>query len=208
MTDSILLCSGGLDSTVLSYQLLREKTDFIPVFINYGQHCAAVELETAKAVLPSQVLAALEVLDISDVYKRSESRLMRAANLWDVSVKPDDLYVPYRNLLLFTVGAAFAVTVGAHRVFTAVINSFRAKEIDCSVEFFSKLRGVMDVYGDVELVMPFRDMSKTEVARLGAVLGAPLGQTFSCQAAAEMPCGACPNCVERLNALSSIGESK
>ena len=67
-----------------------------------------------------------------------------------------------------------------------------------------KLEGLLSEYGSVKIKMPFRDMSKYEVARLGIELQAPIGKTFSCQASPDIPCGACPNCVDRLNALKQI----
>jgi 7-cyano-7-deazaguanine synthase len=52
--------------------------------------------------------------------------------------------------------------------------------------------------------MPFRNYSKYDVAKLGIDLNAPIGMTFSCQASSSIPCGACPNCVDRLDALKKI----
>lgn len=209
MSGAVLLCSGGLDSTVLAYKLIRDAVHVTPVFIDYGQHCANTELATARRVLPATIRDKVEVLDLSSVYRHSSSRLIRAANLWMDPVSDDDLYVPLRNLLLFSAAAAFAQSLACEQVYAAIINTVRAKEVDCSVEFFGRLRDVMDVYGTVELVLPFRLMSKVDVAQLGVSLGAPIGETFSCQAAPEVACGACPNCVERLAAFDSIlGEPK
>jgi 7-cyano-7-deazaguanine synthase len=90
------------------------------------------------------------------------------------------------------------------KVYSAFINSNHAKEIDCSSAFFDKLGGLLSNYGSVKIEMPFRDMSKYEVAKLGIKLRAPIGETFSCQASSVIPCGACPNCVDRLEALRQI----
>ena len=92
----------------------------------------------------------------------------------------------------------------AFRRYSAFINSNHAKEIDCSSEFFNKLEGLLSEYGSVKIEMPFRDMTKYEVAKLGIELKAPIGRTFSCQASPDIPCGACPNCVDRLDALKMI----
>jgi 7-cyano-7-deazaguanine synthase len=54
--------------------------------------------------------------------------------------------------------------------------------------------------------MPFRDMSKQQVAELALRLRVPVGSTFSCQVSSSVPCGVCPNCVERLAALSVLQE--
>ena len=180
----------------------------VPLFIDYGQHCARTELATAKTVLPASLRDRIEVIDLSSVYRHSSSRLIRPADLWEDDVVADDLYVPLRNLLLFTAGAAYAQSINANRVYAAIINTVRAKEVDCSVNFFARLNAVVDIYGGIELVLPFRDMSKVQVAELGVFLGAPIAHTYSCQASADVPCGACPNCVERLNAIAEIREAR
>ena len=39
-------------------------------------------------------------------------------------------------------------------------------------------------------------------------LNAPIEITYSCQVNSDMPCGACPNCVDRINAINNILEEK
>lgn len=202
--NGVLLASGGMDSTTMGYWLLKSNIDFIPLFINYGQHCAETEYETLKKVLPTSHIERIEYIDIADVYKKSSSRFIQPANLWKDDIQADDLYIPYRNVLLLTVGASFARTIGLTNVYSAFINSNHAKEIDCSNEFFMKMEEFLSNYGSVKINMPFRYFSKYEVAKIGIELGAKIGETFSCQASPQIPCGACPNCVDRLNALIQL----
>lgn len=201
---SILLASGGLDSTTLAYWLKNQNISFIPVFIDYGQHCAKTELETLRKVLPPDVLQLLECIDIKGIYKYSSSRFIQPANLWKDKISAEDLYIPYRNILLLSIGASFAQTLGIDKVYSAFINSNHAKEIDCSNDFFNQIEQILSEYGSVKVEMPFRYLSKYEVAKIGIELKAPIGFTFSCQASPEVPCGACPNCVDRLDALKKL----
>lgn len=200
----VLLASGGLDSTTMAYWLISRGIDFIPLFVNYGQHCAKAEFDTLKKVLPASHISRIEYINISDVYMKSASKFIKPANLWEDELRADDLYIPYRNVLLLTVGACFARTIGFSNVYSAFINSNHAKEIDCSNQFFGKMEQLLSEYGAVKINMPFRFYSKYEVAKLGISLGAKVAETFSCQASPEIPCGACPNCVDRLDALKQI----
>ena len=134
--EAVLLASGGLDSTTMVYWLLSEEIDFVPLFIDYGQHCATTELETLRKVLPPSHISKIETLDISAIYKNSTSRFIRPANLWQDEIVADDLYIPNRNVLLLTVGASFARTLGISHVYATFINSNHAKEVDCSNQFF------------------------------------------------------------------------
>lgn len=201
---ALLLASGGLDSTTLGYWLRSHGIPFVPLFIDYGQHCADTERKRLAEVLPAAAFGEFQTVNIRDVYANCSSRLIKQPDLWTEDVSADDLYLPYRNLLLLSVGAAFAQAHGMTDVYAAFINSNHAKEIDCSAVFFDRLAGMMTDYGSVQIRMPFRDFPKRQVAEIGLSLDAPIARTFSCQAAAEVPCGACPNCVDRLDALRSL----
>lgn len=204
LTKGVVLVSGGLDSTTLMYQFVAQNVEFVPLFINYGQHCASKEYDTLLKVIPEKYKDKIETIDISSIFKYSKSKFIRPVDLWKDDIKAEDLYIPYRNVLLMTVAASFAQTLGLNKVYAAFINSNHAKEIDCSSAFFDKLEGLLSEYGAVKIVMPFRNLSKYEVAKLGIELQAPIGATFSCQASPDIPCGACPNCVDRLNALKKL----
>jgi len=201
---SILLASGGLDSTTLAYWLMNKNIDFDPLFINYGQHFKETELNTLKKVLPKHLLQRLEIVDVSSIYSGSNSRMIVPADLWNEKIEADDLYLPYRNILILTIAAICAQKKGRSVVYSAFINSNHAKEIDCSNEFFNSLEIILKQYGSVKIEMPFRYFSKYEVAKIGIELNAPIGYTFSCQASPDIPCGACPNCVDRLEALRKL----
>lgn len=202
----VVLVSGGLDSTTLCYLFIKQNIEFIPLIINYGQHCFKTELARLNEVLPHDYVNKIEIINVSEIYKYSNSKFIKAANLWEEKITADDLYIPYRNVLILTVAASFARTLGLDYVYSAFINSNHAKEIDCSSEFFNTLENLLSEYGSVKIQMPFRNLSKYEVAQLGLELGAPIAKTFSCQASPDIPCGACPNCVDRLYALKKIIE--
>ena len=200
----ILLASGGLDSTTMAYWLLNKGIELIPLFINYGQHCVETEYNTLLDVLPESSIDNIETINIADIYKYSKSNFINEADLWQDEITADDLYIPYRNILILTVAASFAQSMGVREVYSAFINSNHAKEIDCSKEFFTKIEKMLDDYGSVSIKMPFSEMSKLEVARIGIEIKAPIGKTFSCQASSKIPCGACPNCVDRLEAIANL----
>ena len=200
MKISLLLASGGLDSTTVGYQLKAAGVDVVPIFFDYGQHCVDIEWSRVNEVLSSDMQQP-QRFDISDLFRGSQSRLIREADLWTEEVKDDDLYIPYRTMLFFAAAAVRAQTVGILDVYTGFINSNHAKEIDCTAVFMNSLDELTSSIGPVRFHSPFRYSSKADVAKAAAKLGVPIGRTYSCQASSQFPCGACPNCVERLNAL-------
>jgi 7-cyano-7-deazaguanine synthase len=202
--DAVLLASGGMDSTVLAYDLLNIGKRVILLFLDYGQHCVKKEYETLQAVAPKEFLDNIRIIKIGDVYKESKSRMICEANLWKDTVVAQDLYLPYRNLLFLSIASAYAQSKGITNVFSAFINSNHAKEIDCSMSFFSALEQLLYEYGSVKINMPYREFSKTQVARRGLELGAPIELTYSCQVSSSEPCGSCPNCVDRIEAMNNL----
>lgn len=204
MRKVLLLASGGLDSTTVGYQLVSEGMQVAPIFFDYGQHCVEIEWGRVNEVLPAGMYRP-ERYDISDIFRGSQSRLIHEADLWNEDVKDDDLYIPYRTMLFFAAAAARAQTVGILDVYTGFINSNHAKEIDCTAAFMNSLEGLTSNIGPVRFHSPFRYSSKADVTRAALELRVPIGRTYSCQASGQFPCGACPNCVERLNALKEAG---
>lgn len=202
MTSGILLSSGGLDSTTLAYWLNERDIQYRPIFLDYGQHCVEKEWDTLKLVLPAGA-AAPERIDVSGIFRECKSRLIVEPNLWAEAVADDELYVPYRTLLFFSIAAACAQSRGLFDVYSGFINSNHAKELDCSASFLNSLDGFAANVGAVRFHIPFRDWSKTQVVAEAVRLGVPVGTTYSCQLFSDTPCGACPNCVDRLAAIEA-----
>ncbi|WP_315765253.1 MULTISPECIES: 7-cyano-7-deazaguanine synthase [unclassified Bradyrhizobium] len=202
---ALLLCSGGLDSTTVGYWLMERRISFQPVFFDYGQHCVEKEWRTLQEVLPvSDLVPPATRVDISGIFQASKSRLIVEPNLWTDHVEDEDLYVPYRTLLFFSVGACIAQTRGLDIVYSGFINSNHAKELDCSAAFLNGLESLSHNIGAVRFEFPFRDWSKSDVVRHASELRVPIGKTYSCQLFSDIPCGACPNCVERILAIESV----
>ncbi len=206
MKKCVLLASGGMDSTTLAYWLKKKEYDVYPLFVDYGQICAKTELDTLKELLPNTVVQNLEIITINNLYKKSDSCFIYKRNLWETHTTADDLILPFRNLLLLTVGLSYANTLGIKEVFSAFINSNHAKEIDCTADYFNNIDVFIKQNSSQIIQMPFRFKTKYEVAQIGIELAVPIGRTFSCQASDIIPCGACPNCVDRIDALKKISE--
>ena len=204
MSAGPLLCSGGLDSTTVAYWLHERGIGIVPIFFDYGQHCAEKEWKTLRRVLPPDGVAAPERIDISGIFRGSRSRLIKEPDLWTEHVDDDDLYVPYRTMLFFSVAASCAQTRNLDTVYTGFINSNHAKEIDCSAAFLNGLGELATNLGPVRFEIPFRNWSKAQVVEEASRLNVPVGATYSCQLLSDTPCGACPNCVERLNAIAAV----
>lgn len=204
VNEVLLLASGGLDSTTLAYWLVDKGYAVRPLFFDYGQHCVEKEWATVSRVLRAKTWPP-ERVAISGIFTGSPSRLIVEPDLWRETVKDAELYLPYRTLLFFAASAARAQTLELSQVFSGFINSNHAKELDCTAEYLNELDALAEDVGPVRFRLPFRHHSKAEIVVLARELGVPIGETFSCQVFSDIPCGACPNCVERIGALRQAG---
>lgn len=203
--NAVLLASGGLDSTTLAYWMISQSIDFLPLFFDYGQHTASKELQCLRAVLPRAIAERIESVELKSVYQGSPSRMIQEPDLWREKVKDEDLFLPYRNSLLLIYGAAYAETRGISSLYSGFIDSNRAIGSDSTTEFLKEMAKHFSAYGAVSLHTPFSGMTKAAVAKIGISLKAPIAETYSCLASAEVACGACPNCVDRRLAFEALG---
>jgi 7-cyano-7-deazaguanine synthase len=78
---------------------------------------------------------------------------------------------------------------------------------DCREEFMRAMGDAirLGTYAEVELLRPFIDRTKADIARRGAELGVDFSRTWSCYVGGETHCGECGTCVERREAFQLAG---
>jgi 7-cyano-7-deazaguanine synthase len=60
-------------------------------------------------------------------------------------------------------------------------------------------------YIGVDVLAPYTDITKTDIARIGLRLGIDYAETYSCYKGGEKHCGHCGTCIERHEALTEAG---
>lgn len=207
---SVIIYSGGLDSTVLLYKLSSEHAAAEAVSINYGQRHAK-ELEFAR--LNCQKLGVnFNLIDLSSLNSVFGNCALTNKN---VEV-PEGEYaegnisqtvVPNRNMIMLSIAAARAMALGCDSVSYAAHSGDHALYPDCTTEFADALAGAIRLADKrkIELLRPFINIGKSEIVRLGADLGVDFSQTWSCYKGGKLHCGKCSTCMERRQAFISAG---
>ena len=206
---TICLFSGGLDSTVLLWHLLHQGHEVKCLSVNYGQRHAREVLSAKRIVQLTQVEH--EVADL-----RSVSHLLTGSALTSDIEVPEGHYaeesmrqtvVPNRNMILLSVAIGGAVSTGSDAVAFACHAGDHTIYPDCRPEFTEAMRLAASLcdWRPVEVLAPFVDKTKAEIVKIGAQLGAPLEQTWSCYQGAKLHCGRCGTCVERREAFDLAG---
>jgi 7-cyano-7-deazaguanine synthase len=214
VTSAVVLVSGGLDSVTLAHLLTRDGMSPLHlVAANYGQRHAR-ELDYARRCA-SRLDARIDIVDL-----RSLAPLLRNSSLTDDRVEvPSGHYadssmrltvVPNRNAILLAVAYAAAVSDGADVVATAVHAGDHPIYPDCRPAFIEAFDAMETIATEGFaspgiLRAPFVTKTKTDIVRIGAELGVPFAQTWSCYRGGERHCGTCGTCVERREAFSEAG---
>ncbi len=206
---TLLIYSGGMDSTVLLYKFLAEGRDVSCLGVNYGQKHKR-ELEYARALCAKAGIR-FAVADLSALRP-----LLAGSSQTDDRVPvPDGHYaeqsmkatvVPNRNMIMLAVAAGHAMSIGAELLAYAAHAGDHAIYPDCRPEFADALGhaiGLAD-WRRVQLERPFINITKREIALLGADLGVPFAETWSCYKGGDTHCGVCGTCTERREALQGF----
>jgi 7-cyano-7-deazaguanine synthase len=210
MKRSVLILSGGIDSTVLLAHLLAEGREVFALSVDYGQRHRR-ELEAAKAICAHYGVKH----QIADL--RALAPLFGANALTDSHVDvPEGHYeeasmkstvVPNRNMLLISVAASWAMSLKASSVAYGAHGGDHAIYPDCRPVFAEALDKAIRLadWHEVALERPFVGLDKAAIVRRGAELGAPLHLTWSCYVGGARHCGKCGTCVERKEAFAKAG---
>ena len=206
--DSIIILSGGMDSVTLLYD--QKERIALAITFDYGsnhnkreaafahKHCEALGIE--HLLIP---------LDFMGRYFKSS--LLEGADAipegdYD-EANMKSTVVPFRNGIMLSIACGIAESRGLTKVMIA--NHFGDHSIypDCRAEFIRPMSEAMraGTYIGVEIIAPYTDISKTDIALIGKRLGIDYSQTYSCYKGGERHCGKCGTCMERKEALREAG---
>jgi 7-cyano-7-deazaguanine synthase len=189
----LLLISGGLDSTCIAWW----RRPAGALFVDYGQKPAAGELTAARAVTEALGIA-LSVLRV-DCSPIGSGLLAGSSPLASVSPSPE--WWPFRNQLVVTLAAAWAVLSGFDSVVIGCVSTDAARHADGSRAFLHALDDLVRMQeGGIRVVAPALDLTSVELAKLSAAPSSLLGWTHSCHVD-SIACGTCPGCVKRSETL-------
>ena len=206
--DSVIIYSGGLDSTTLLYEE-RERVALAVTF-DYGSNHAAREMACARLHCARLGIEHV-VIDLAFFKQHFSSSLLNGAD-----AIPDGDYadsnmrstvVPFRNGIMLSIACGLAESRGLKRVLIANHGGDHAIYPDCRPQFVAAMDAAMQAgtYDGVRLVAPYTDISKADIVRRGVQLGIDYGETYSCYKGGEHHCGTCGTCTERREAFLESG---
>ena len=203
---TVIVYSGGLDSTVLLYHLRASGHELHALSIDYGQRHRC-ELDRAADLCeelgiphPTADLSAIQPLLAGNSLTSPEIEVAEG-HYTEESMK--STVVPNRNMIFLALATGHALSIKAGQVAYAAHSGDHAIYPDCRNEFAEAMAAAIRIadWNPVELVRPFVDWTKADIVRRGAELGVPFARTWSCYKGGAQHCGRCGTCIERREAF-------
>ncbi|MDD6777616.1 MAG: 7-cyano-7-deazaguanine synthase QueC [Bacteroidales bacterium] len=208
MKDSVIVLSGGMDSVTLLYD--RRNEIALAVTFDYGSNHNRREAELAR--MHCERLGIEHILiPLEFIHRYFKSSLLEGADaVPEGHYESDNMkstVVPFRNGIMLAIACGIAESRGLMHVMIANHSGDHAIYPDCRGGFVEAMSAAMSAgtYDGVTVVAPYTNISKTDIARRGAMLGIDYAETYSCYKGGAKHCGKCGTCVERKEALRDAG---
>ena len=208
MKDSIIILSGGLDSTTMLYDYADSIA--LALSFDYGSNHNKKELAFA-AYHCNQLGIEHIIIPLEFIHQYFHSSLLSGAEAIPEGQYDEEsmrsTVVPFRNGIMLAIAAGMAEDRRLARILMANHSGDHAIYPDCRPEFVQALAAAVQAgtYNGVELFTPYTHWTKTDIARRGKELGIDYSKTWSCYKGGEKHCGKCGTCTERRQALQEAG---
>jgi len=187
----ITLVSGGLDSTLMALLANEEGLMQHPLFIDYGQRNLNRELAACRAVFLRYNLPSPNVVHLSEYGSLISSGLTNPQKRIY-----EDAFLPGRNLLFLTVGAAYAYQCDANAVAIGLLHEKNSLFPDQTNAFLLEAEKLITrvMSREIRILAPLMSFTKADIVYIAKEK--EITGTYSCHAGTDIPCGICVACRE------------
>lgn len=208
MKDSIIIVSGGMDSVTMLYEFKDRIA--LGVSFNYGSKHNAKEIPFAEMHCKRLGIPHITI-DLAFMPKYFKSSLLKGGEpIPEGNYNEDNMkstVVPFRNGIMLSI--AIGIAESNHLKYVIMANHAGDHTIypDCRPEFVNAMSAAAKTgtFEKVEILAPYTNITKADIARHGKKLGLDYSETWSCYKGGEKHCGKCGTCRERIEALKEAG---
>lgn len=207
MKDIVILYSGGMDSSVALYQFANRIK--LAVSFNYGSKHNVREIE--HAAQNCKILGIEHRVIEMDLNKMGfvSDLLQSGGDIPDGHYEDENMkktVVPFRNGIMLSIAAGIAESIDCNKLLISNHAGDHAIYPDCRPDFIQSMNNAIrfGTYNNVEILAPYTNMTKREIALKGKEIGVPFEKTYSCYNGQTEHCGTCGTCTERKEALEGF----
>jgi len=207
MKNSVIIVSGGMDSVTL----LHEYKDQIKLAISfdYGSKHNSKEIPFAELHCKDLGIKHI-VIPLQFINEYFKSDLLKTGgdipegHYADESMK--STVVPFRNGIMLSIAAGIAESNECKKILIGNHFGDHAIYPDCRKSFIEPMNDAIKngTYEGVEILAPYTEIDKTQIAQIGKKLGVDYSKTWTCYKGLDHHCGVCGSCVERKEALKGF----
>jgi 7-cyano-7-deazaguanine synthase len=206
----VVLCSGGIDSTVALHDAVRRHEVLAVLSCDYGSKHNPREIPFAlhharSLSLPHQVIRLDFIRDLFTSDLLTSGGAIPEGHYQEENMR--QTVVPFRNGIMLAAAAGLAESRGAEGLIIGAHSGDHAIYPDCREEFMRAMGEAIrtGTYAQIQILRPFISTDKAAIVRRGTDLGVDFRQTWSCYKGGRQHCGACGTCVERREAFALAG---
>lgn len=206
-----ILYSGGMDSSVLLHDYHAKGFIKLAVSFNYGSKHNDKEFEYAQRNTKKLGIEHIRI-DMRSVMENFKSDLLKSGG--DI---PEGHYaeesmkrtvVPFRNGIMLSILAGIAESKELDTILIANHFGDASQYPDCKIEFIEPMTSAIEegTGTRVRILAPYTQITKTDIANIGAKLNVDFSDTWSCYKGGDIQCGKCGTCVERIISLRGLND--
>lgn len=213
---SLVIFSGGLDSTTCLYQALSEYQQVMALTFSYQQN-HSIEIQVSQKICSLFDITKLkQKIFHLEVEKLLSSALISGkqinSNPNNIGKSIPNTYVPARNLIFLSIATGIAESHNISDIFIGVNAVDYSGYPDCRPNFIQKFQELVQLATKVgvqnssdytiKIHTPLIHLTKAEIIQKGRSLGVPYEHTWSCynpqkQQSKYVPCQTCDSCILR-----------
>jgi 7-cyano-7-deazaguanine synthase len=211
----LVICSGGLDSTVVATKYAREGHNVTLLHFTYGCKAQMNEVQAVKKIADA-LGCQVKYVDMSSMFLGDiggspllDDRNIEHSKGGIAGAEYAIEWVPARNLVFLSAAIAYAEANGFDTIALGNNMEEGGAYPDNEMEFINAMNVVMPnaVKDGVQITIeqPVGGLMKKEIVSLGLDLRAPFEHTWSCYHSGEKHCGTCGPCWMRRKAFEVNG---
>lgn len=194
---SIILLSGGLDSTVSATIAKQRTRPLFALTFDYGQRAARMEIQASQAIgkalsIPHKTVKVPFYRTFKNIPLLRSRKKLDAQRLNRLR----DIWVPNRNGLFINIAACYAEYHNVDLIVTGFNREEAEQFPDNTAQFIAAINHALmfSTLRNVKVVSFVSDYTKAQIYRLGLRYKAPLEHIYSCYLGRTKMCGTCASC--------------